>query len=160
MFMVMIMRKLKTNKILNEINMIIKKVDTDNELENIVYIKKNDEEKQLEFNVLTQRLIEKEFNLTLFLRKEKENKVYSSIIDKFILDENGFRISDENNVDGIMSEKTQTKCHCITYQKNCELDLKLNFLLQEGTYELTFSAMLEGNDEKILSICPFEVKIN
>lgn len=155
------MRMLRKNKIVNEINMIIKKVDKENSLNNIIYISKNSEEKLLEFTTFTQILVKKNFNLILSLKKEEEGKVFKHEIERFILNENGFQIlnSDSNNRNGVMGETIQALYKCITYQINNELTIRLNFLLQEGIYELTFSIEEENGEEKVLSIYPFEVKI-
>lgn len=153
------MRTLKKSKIVNEINMIIKKVDKENNLNNIIYISKNDEEKQLEFITYTQILVKKNFNLILSLKKEENGKVFKHEIERFILNENGFQIlnNDESDKNGVMGETVQTLYKCITYQSNNELTIRVNFLFQEGLYELTFSLEDENNEEKVLSIYPFEV---
>ncbi|WP_412352233.1 hypothetical protein [Fusobacterium sp.] len=138
----------------NEINMIIKMGDREN---NPIYITKDMEEKALEFNVFTQILVNKEFNLILSLRKEENGKIYKNLIERFILNKNGFQISNEEDNSKFMKNKVQTSYKSITYQLNNELNIKLNFLLQEGLYELTFSIENE-EEEKVLSLCPFEVR--
>ena len=148
------MRMLKPSRMANEINMIIKMGDREN---NPIYITKDMEEKALEFNVFTQILVNKEFNLILSLRKEENGKIYKNLIEKFILNKNGFQISNEEDNSKFMKNKVQTSYKSITYQLNNELNIKLNFLLQEGLYELTFSIENE-EEEKVLSLCPFEVR--
>jgi hypothetical protein len=148
------MRMLKPSRMANEINMIIKMGDREN---NPIYITKDMEEKALEFNVFTQILVNKEFNLILSLRKEENGKIYKNLIERFILNKNGFQISNEEDNSKFMKNKVQTSYKSITYQLNNELNIKLNFLLQEGLYELTFSIENE-EEEKVLSLCPFEVR--
>lgn len=153
------MKMLKSSKIVNEINMIIKRVDKENSLNDIIYISKNAEEKLLEFIVSTQILVKKDFNLILSFRKEVGGKVYRHQIENFILNKNGFKISNETNGTGIIGDIVQRSYKSITYQINNELNIKLNFLFQEGIYELTFSIEDEDKNEKILSVCPFEVRM-
>lgn len=150
------MRMLKTDKIVNEINMIIKKINKENGLDNTVYISKNNEDKILEFAVYTQVLVKKDFSLSLILRTEEEGTIYKKIIDNFTLSKDGFSITDnsQGEIKGF-GEITQNK---ITYQVNHQMNIKINFLLKEGLYELSF--IMETDDgEKVLSVCPFEVKI-
>lgn len=151
------MKKLREDKIFNKINVIIEKKGNEEFGNNIIYISKPKEVMELEFTALVQALVSDTFDLTLCLRVEKGRHVYKTKIEEFTLGEKGFFINSSSS-NGTLETLGECKNKTISFQVNHKLNIKLTLELEEGIYELSFD-IKDNDEEKVLSICPIEVKI-